>query len=101
MTCEIPEARQALVYERKCRRHEAREEAFLKWLSSTKFQIFAIVFIFTALLIIDRLVPPIEALKEIVKLGIAYMAADVVSPIAKVIGDKIKDRLAPCPPEAK
>lgn len=81
----------------KQRRHEAREEAFLKWLSSTKFQVFAVIFIFAACLVVIRWVSPIEALKQIVVIGVAYMGADVAKPIVELIAKKFSPR----PPETK
>lgn len=60
-----------------------RRDWFIKWISSSKFQIAIIVLGFLALLVIRYQLKPDVAAGEAVKLAIAYFAARVAEPVVE------------------
>lgn len=64
-------------------------DGFAKWLSSTKFQVFMLVFVLGIFLIVVYKLQPADALGKIRDVAIAYMGARVLEPVAEFITKKI------------
>jgi hypothetical protein len=72
---------------------DRRLEGFLKWLNSTKFQVFLIFSGFAFFLVVVYKLNPLEALKCLKDVSIAYMAARVVEPISDLIASKLGKKI--------
>lgn len=63
-------------------------DGFAKWLSSTKFQVFMLVFVIAIFLIVVYRLSPADALGKIRDVAIAYMGARVLEPVAEFLTKK-------------